>query len=155
MHLFHINCVDQWLVTNTKCPICRVDIEAGSKSQLLSECWHQHLKKGWCLATKKAKMKAIPTNNSTTLLSTHLLIQLFLFLYIFLCTFLFFSIFHCLTFIFNFSSVYYLFLHYHSCLFNIEFCYFCYNCIYSCAYIICCKMLFIFKIFFLQTFLWV
>lgn len=38
MHLFHINCVDQWLVTNTKCPICRVDIEAGSKSQLLSEC---------------------------------------------------------------------------------------------------------------------
>ncbi|XP_014774751.1 E3 ubiquitin-protein ligase RNF165 isoform X2 [Octopus bimaculoides] len=38
MHLFHISCVDQWLVTNTKCPICRVDIEAGSKSQPMSDC---------------------------------------------------------------------------------------------------------------------
>ncbi|XP_011608593.2 E3 ubiquitin-protein ligase Arkadia isoform X1 [Takifugu rubripes] len=28
MHLFHQLCVDQWLVTNKKCPICRVDIEA-------------------------------------------------------------------------------------------------------------------------------
>ncbi|XP_031842423.1 uncharacterized protein LOC116431318 isoform X2 [Nomia melanderi] len=28
MHLFHIDCVDQWLRTNTRCPICRVDIEA-------------------------------------------------------------------------------------------------------------------------------
>ncbi|XP_076239186.1 uncharacterized protein LOC143182207 isoform X2 [Calliopsis andreniformis] len=27
MHLFHINCVDQWLCTNKRCPICRVDIE--------------------------------------------------------------------------------------------------------------------------------
>ncbi|XP_071826523.1 uncharacterized protein [Apostichopus japonicus] len=27
MHLFHTECVDQWLVTNKKCPICRVDIE--------------------------------------------------------------------------------------------------------------------------------
>ncbi|CAH1790296.1 unnamed protein product [Owenia fusiformis] len=31
MHLFHCECVDQWLMTNQKCPICRVDIEAGSK----------------------------------------------------------------------------------------------------------------------------
>ncbi|KAL5020406.1 hypothetical protein ScPMuIL_003298 [Solemya velum] len=31
MHLFHIECVDQWLTTNKKCPICRVDIEVGSK----------------------------------------------------------------------------------------------------------------------------
>ncbi|XP_066557396.1 E3 ubiquitin-protein ligase Arkadia isoform X2 [Amia ocellicauda] len=28
MHLFHQLCVDQWLTTNKKCPICRVDIEA-------------------------------------------------------------------------------------------------------------------------------
>ncbi|XP_011501015.1 PREDICTED: uncharacterized protein LOC105364709 [Ceratosolen solmsi marchali] len=27
MHLFHIDCVDQWLCTNSCCPICRVDIE--------------------------------------------------------------------------------------------------------------------------------
>lgn len=27
MHLFHTECVDQWLVTNKRCPICRVDIE--------------------------------------------------------------------------------------------------------------------------------
>ncbi|XP_055375018.1 putative uncharacterized protein DDB_G0289263 [Condylostylus longicornis] len=27
MHLFHMDCVDQWLVTNKHCPICRVDIE--------------------------------------------------------------------------------------------------------------------------------
>lgn len=33
MHLFHIVCVDQWLGMNKKCPICRVDIEAGSKDQ--------------------------------------------------------------------------------------------------------------------------
>lgn len=36
MHLFHQVCVDQWLITNKKCPICRVDIEA----QLPSESWH-------------------------------------------------------------------------------------------------------------------
>lgn len=28
MHLFHVECVDQWLSTNKRCPICRVDIEA-------------------------------------------------------------------------------------------------------------------------------
>ena len=41
MHLFHIVCVDQWLTTNKKCPICRVDIEAGSKDHAannFSEC---------------------------------------------------------------------------------------------------------------------
>ncbi|XP_037944602.1 uncharacterized membrane protein DDB_G0293934-like [Teleopsis dalmanni] len=27
MHLFHTDCVDQWLITNKHCPICRVDIE--------------------------------------------------------------------------------------------------------------------------------
>ncbi|CAF0746850.1 unnamed protein product [Brachionus calyciflorus] len=27
MHLFHVNCVDQWLKMNKKCPMCRVDIE--------------------------------------------------------------------------------------------------------------------------------
>ncbi|XP_072898405.1 E3 ubiquitin-protein ligase ARK2C [Hemitrygon akajei] len=28
MHLFHQACVDQWLATSKKCPICRVDIQA-------------------------------------------------------------------------------------------------------------------------------
>lgn len=28
MHLFHKECVDQWLPTNKRCPICRVDIES-------------------------------------------------------------------------------------------------------------------------------
>ncbi|CAF0740268.1 unnamed protein product [Didymodactylos carnosus] len=27
MHLFHIPCVDRWLSTNRRCPICRIDIE--------------------------------------------------------------------------------------------------------------------------------
>ncbi|GAB6019296.1 hypothetical protein CHUAL_000891 [Chamberlinius hualienensis] len=31
MHLFHTECVDQWLTTNKRCPICRVDIEAHLK----------------------------------------------------------------------------------------------------------------------------
>ncbi|CAG5136772.1 unnamed protein product [Candidula unifasciata] len=35
MHLFHSECVDQWLSTNKKCPICRVDIEAGAKSTMV------------------------------------------------------------------------------------------------------------------------
>uniref|UniRef100_A0AAY4DE53 RING-type E3 ubiquitin transferase n=1 Tax=Denticeps clupeoides TaxID=299321 RepID=A0AAY4DE53_9TELE len=33
MHLFHQLCVDQWLLTNKKCPICRVDIEAQLSAQ--------------------------------------------------------------------------------------------------------------------------
>uniref|UniRef100_A0A8C5KGR6 E3 ubiquitin-protein ligase Arkadia n=1 Tax=Jaculus jaculus TaxID=51337 RepID=A0A8C5KGR6_JACJA len=33
MHLFHQVCVDQWLITNKKCPICRVDIEAQLPSE--------------------------------------------------------------------------------------------------------------------------
>lgn len=37
MHLFHIQCVDQWLTTNKKCPICRVDIEAGSKGHVAQD----------------------------------------------------------------------------------------------------------------------
>lgn len=33
MHLFHKDCVDQWLLTGTKhCPICRVDIEIQQKN---------------------------------------------------------------------------------------------------------------------------
>ena len=31
MHLFHTGCVDQWLRTNKRCPICRVDIETQLK----------------------------------------------------------------------------------------------------------------------------
>ncbi|XP_026992720.2 E3 ubiquitin-protein ligase Arkadia-like isoform X2 [Tachysurus fulvidraco] len=33
MHLFHQLCVDQWLLTNKMCPICRVDIEAQLSSE--------------------------------------------------------------------------------------------------------------------------
>ncbi|XP_060715111.1 E3 ubiquitin-protein ligase Arkadia-like [Tachysurus vachellii] len=33
MHLFHQLCVDQWFLTNKKCPICRVDIEAQLSSK--------------------------------------------------------------------------------------------------------------------------
>lgn len=36
MHLFHIECVDQWLTTNKRCPICRVDIEEHLKEFALS-----------------------------------------------------------------------------------------------------------------------
>lgn len=35
MHLFHQGCVDQWLATSRKCPICRVDIE----TQLNPDSW--------------------------------------------------------------------------------------------------------------------
>ncbi|KAL8566460.1 hypothetical protein ACOMHN_015096 [Nucella lapillus] len=31
MHLFHMDCVDQWLSTNKNCPICRVDIQTTTK----------------------------------------------------------------------------------------------------------------------------
>lgn len=31
MHLFHRDCVDQWLVTSKHCPICRVDIRSDSR----------------------------------------------------------------------------------------------------------------------------
>lgn len=36
MHLFHIDCVDQWLCTNKRCPICRVDIETFLHKELES-----------------------------------------------------------------------------------------------------------------------
>ena len=51
MHLFHIQCVDQWLTTNKKCPICRVDIEAGSKGHVAQD-WQlagRSLSKDWQL----------------------------------------------------------------------------------------------------------
>ncbi len=32
-HLFHVQCVDQWLCTNKRCPICRVDIETQVESK--------------------------------------------------------------------------------------------------------------------------
>lgn len=43
MHLFHQACVDQWLATSRKCPICRVDIE----TQLTPDSW-------WLLLTTAA-----------------------------------------------------------------------------------------------------
>ncbi|XP_001980514.3 uncharacterized protein LOC6553819 [Drosophila erecta] len=36
MHLFHTDCVDQWLVTNKHCPICRVDIETHMPNDALA-----------------------------------------------------------------------------------------------------------------------
>ncbi|KAH8355561.1 hypothetical protein KR200_005116, partial [Drosophila serrata] len=36
MHLFHTDCVDQWLVTNKHCPICRVDIETHMANDALA-----------------------------------------------------------------------------------------------------------------------
>ncbi|KAH8295203.1 hypothetical protein KR018_008705, partial [Drosophila ironensis] len=36
MHLFHTECVDQWLVTNKHCPICRVDIETHMANDALA-----------------------------------------------------------------------------------------------------------------------
>ncbi|XP_055690023.1 cell surface glycoprotein 1 isoform X2 [Lutzomyia longipalpis] len=36
MHLFHMDCVDQWLVTNKHCPICRVDIETHLSKDMTS-----------------------------------------------------------------------------------------------------------------------
>ncbi|EDW38039.1 GL12252 [Drosophila persimilis] len=36
MHLFHTDCVDQWLVTNKHCPICRVDIETHMANDALN-----------------------------------------------------------------------------------------------------------------------
>ncbi|KAE8752894.1 hypothetical protein FOCC_FOCC000239 [Frankliniella occidentalis] len=36
MHLFHIDCVDQWLSTNKRCPICRVDIETQTNKDTTS-----------------------------------------------------------------------------------------------------------------------
>ena len=38
MHLFHIECVDQWLPTNKRCPICRVDIEHKGEQQQQPVC---------------------------------------------------------------------------------------------------------------------
>jgi HRD ubiquitin ligase complex, ER membrane component len=35
MHLFHVECVDQWLSSNKRCPICRVDIETHLNKDLL------------------------------------------------------------------------------------------------------------------------
>lgn len=47
MHLFHIECVDQWLATNKRCPICRVDIEAHlTKDYTATSSWGQGSSKG-------------------------------------------------------------------------------------------------------------
>jgi hypothetical protein len=40
MHLFHTGCVDQWLTSNKRCPICRVDIETQVESKEQERgCW--------------------------------------------------------------------------------------------------------------------
>jgi len=37
-HIFHVDCIDRWLIYNKKCPICRVDMDKskvmGSSSSL-------------------------------------------------------------------------------------------------------------------------
>ena len=35
-HLFHVECVDQWLGQNKRCPICRYVFEHGAKSKILT-----------------------------------------------------------------------------------------------------------------------
>ena len=45
MHLFHVQCVDQWLTTNKRCPICRVDIESQLEHKDLSQ--RQATAGGW------------------------------------------------------------------------------------------------------------
>lgn len=43
MHLFHIECVDQWLPTNKRCPICRVDIENKGSNEGSNTCEVLHI----------------------------------------------------------------------------------------------------------------
>lgn len=50
MHLFHQVCVDQWLATSKKCPICRVDIE----TQLGSDSWKNWLDTPFSLSGRMA-----------------------------------------------------------------------------------------------------
>lgn len=26
-HVFHVTCIDRWLVYNKKCPVCRIDLD--------------------------------------------------------------------------------------------------------------------------------
>lgn len=47
MHLFHIECVDQWLATNKRCPICRVDIETHLNKDLPSTWQLLECHKDW------------------------------------------------------------------------------------------------------------
>lgn len=49
MHLFHVECVDQWLTTNKRCPICRVDIEEHLKEFGLSSWLEDCPKSLWTL----------------------------------------------------------------------------------------------------------
>ncbi|CRK99170.1 CLUMA_CG012502, isoform A [Clunio marinus] len=56
MHLFHRDCVDQWLVTSKHCPICRVDIETEFK----------------CIEGKEMHVKAAqPTNLESVPVTTN------------------------------------------------------------------------------------
>ena len=59
MHLFHVQCVDQWLTTNKRCPICRVDIEA----QLDHKDLQSSMQRGWNVgATTTAAAASEGTN---------------------------------------------------------------------------------------------
>ena len=65
MHLFHIECVDQWLATNKKCPICRVDIQASNKDTMTRD---------WCVMPRNnaSSNKGVMTHRWHVILWQHL-----------------------------------------------------------------------------------